>query len=222
MAKSFESAEALLKSEMGDVRTLGRLEQWIVASVAVGWSLFQLALPSVLILDVITKRAVHLAFAMVLLFLLMPCFTKKRTGFRFLWTADHIPAVDYILAASGAASALHLVVNYGQIALRAGIPTTQDLFFGILLVVLLLEATRRIVGPALPVIALLFTIYAFLGPYMPQMLAFRGVSLSRYISSVTLSTEGIYGIPLGVSASIVFLFVLFGALLDRKSRHRAS
>ncbi|MFO7962655.1 MAG: TRAP transporter permease [Desulfobacterales bacterium] len=215
MAKSFESAEALLKSERGDVRTLGRFEQWIVAGVAVGWSLFQLALPSFLILDVITKRAIHLAFAMVLLFLLMPCFTKKRTGFRFLWTADHIPAVDYILAVSGAVSALYLVVNYGQIASRAGIPTTQDLFFGILLVVLLLEATRRIVGPALPVIALLFTIYAFLGPYMPQMLAFRGVSLSRYVSSVTLSTEGIYGIPLGVSASIVFLFVLFGALLDR-------
>ena len=73
----------------------------------------------------------------------------------------------------------------------------------ILLVLLLLEATRRSLGPALPIIALLFTAYAFLGPHMPNFFAFKGVSVSKFISNITLSTEGIYGIPLGVAASIV-------------------
>jgi TRAP transporter 4TM/12TM fusion protein len=85
---------------------------------------------------------------------------------------------------------------------------------------LLLEATRRIIGPALPVIALLFTGYAFAGPHMPDLLAFKGVSLSRYLSNISLSTEGIYGIPLGVSCSIVYLFVLLGALLDKAGAGR--
>ena len=84
----------------------------------------------------------------------------------------------------------------------------------------MLEATRRIIGPALPIIALLFTGYAFSGPYMPDLLAFKGVSLSRYLSNISLSTEGIYGIPLGVSSSIVYLFVLMGALLDKAGAGR--
>ncbi|MEA1933709.1 MAG: TRAP transporter fused permease subunit [Thermodesulfobacteriota bacterium] len=92
---------------------------------------------------------------------------------------------------------------------------TRDLVIGMVLVLLLLEATRRVIGPALPIIAILFTTYAFLGPHMPDLLAFKGVSLCKYLSNITLSTEGIYGIPLGVSASIVYLFVLLGSLLEK-------
>jgi TRAP transporter 4TM/12TM fusion protein len=86
---------------------------------------------------------------------------------------------------------------------------------GTILVLLLLEAARRVIGPALPIIALFFTAYAFMGPHLPDLFAFKGVSIRKYLSNITLSTEGIYGIPLGVSASIVYLFVLLGALLDK-------
>jgi TRAP transporter 4TM/12TM fusion protein len=91
---------------------------------------------------------------------------------------------------------------------------------GFVLVVLLLEASRRVIGPALPVIAVLFCVYAFFGPYMPDIIAFKGVSIGRFVGQMTMSTEGIYGIPLDVSATIVFLFVLFGAMLDRAGAGR--
>ena len=94
-------------------------------------------------------------------------------------------------------------------------PIWRDIAVGVLLILLVLEASRRVIGPALGVIAVVFTIYAFLGPRMPSVLAFRGVSVVKYISQVTLSTEGIYGIPLDVSANTVFLFVLLGSMLDK-------
>jgi TRAP transporter 4TM/12TM fusion protein len=84
----------------------------------------------------------------------------------------------------------------------------------------LLEASRRVIGPALPIIAMFFCIYSFFGPYMPDLIAFKGVSLNRFIGQMTMSTEGIYGIPLDVSATIVFLFVLFGAMLDKAGAGR--
>jgi TRAP transporter 4TM/12TM fusion protein len=96
----------------------------------------------------------------------------------------------------------------------------RDIVIGLTLVVLLLEAARRVIGPALPVIAIFFIIYAFFGPYMPDLIAFKGVSLNRFMGQMTMSTEGIYGIPLDVSATIVFLFVLFGAMLDKAGAGR--
>ncbi len=96
--------------------------------------------------------------------------------------------VDYILAGVGAICALYLALDFESIALRAGIPLVRDLVFGTVLVILLLEGARRVIGPALPVIALLFTAYAFLGPYLPELFAFKGVSLRKYFSNISLST----------------------------------
>lgn len=152
---------------------------------------------------------------MALLFISIPIFKKPAGYLRFLSVPGRIFTVDYLLAAVSALSALYLILDYQNIAMRAGMPTALDLAAGIVLVVLLLEAARRCIGPALSIIALIFTAYAFLGPYLPDLLAFKGVSLRKYLGNITLSTEGIYGIPLGVSASIVYLFVLLGALLDR-------
>jgi TRAP transporter 4TM/12TM fusion protein len=98
---------------------------------------------------------------------------------------------------------------------RYGAPITRDIVIGMLLVVVLLEASRRVIGPALPIIAIFFILYSFFGPYMPDLIAFKGVSMNRFVGQMTMSTEGIYGIPLDVSATIVFLFVLFGAMLDK-------
>ena len=215
-----KSAEELLRAESGFIRELSLLEAYLVSGIAVLWALFQLSLPCFLIIDSTKERAIHLAFAMALLFLVSPCLKKSIRFCSFLSVKYRIPPMDYGLAASGVLASLYIVLDYEGIAMRAGIPTVRDLIIGSILVILLLEATRRIIGPALPVIALLFTGYAFLGPYMPDFLAFKGVSLSRYLSNISLSTEGIYGIPLGVSSSIVYLFVLMGALLDKAGAGR--
>ncbi len=208
-------AEEILKTETGNTRSLRKHENILVGAVAIGWAFFQMALAGFLVLDSTKVRAIHLAFAMALLFLLAPCLKKKRHFLAYLAVHDRIPIVDYILALAGSLAALYIVFDYSGLALRAGAPITRDLVIGSILVLLLLEAARRIIGPALPIIALLFTAYGFLGPHLPDLFAFKGVSIRKYLSNITLSTEGIYGIPLGVSASIVYLFVLLGALLDK-------
>ena len=194
--KREKTAEELLKEERAEVRSLGPFEYYLVAIISISWALFQLALPSVLVIDSTQERAIHLAFAMALLFLLMPCFKRPKKYLGFLAVMDRIPFLDYILALVGAFTALYLALFYEGIAMRAGAPSTADMVSGTILVILLLEATRRIIGPALSVIALIFTSYAFLGPYMPDLIAFKGVSLSKYLSNITNSTEGIYCIPL--------------------------
>ena len=214
------SPEELLKAETGFIRDLRPYEYYLVAAIAIAWALFQLALPSFLIIDSTRERAVHLAFAITLLFLVNPCIKRPTRYLGFLSVKDRIPVIDYILAALGALTALYIALDYEGLAMRAGAPITRDLISGGILVILLLEATRRVIGPALSVIALIFTGYAFLGPYMPDIFAFKGVSLSKYLSNISLSTEGIYGIPLGVSSAIVYLFVLLGALLDKAGAGR--
>ena len=213
--KKKKSAEELLKRESGFVRVLPPFQSHLVGVIAILWAFFQLSLPCFLIIDSTKERAIHLAFAITLLFLVSPCLKKAIKFCSFLSVRDRIPLIDYALAVAGALTALYIVLDYEGIAMRAGAPTTRDLIVGSILVILLLESTRRVIGPALPVIALLFTGYAFAGPHMPDILAFKGVSLSRYLSNISLSTEGIYGIPLGVSSSIVYLFVLLGALLSK-------
>ena len=210
-----KTAEEIYQAETGNIRQFNRIENFLVAIVSVGWAVYQLALPSVEIVDSTTQRAIHLAFAMVLAFLLIPSIKRPLQKLGFLSTTTHVPLMDYVFGSLGAFSALYLAINYEALSMRAGVPIVWDIIIGVLLVVLLLEATRRLVGPALSVIAVLFTVYAFCGPYMPSLLAFKGVSLTKYISNISLSTEGIYGIPLGVSSSIVYLFVLLGAIMDR-------
>jgi len=183
--------------------------------IAILWAVFQLALPQFIILDRITIRAIHLMFGLLLVYIAFP--VKRRRGEdRFCAPqSTAVTRINFILALAAAVSVLYIVIDWNGIAMRAGAPLTRDIVFGIVAVVLLLEASRRVVGPALSIIALVFTLYAFLGPYLPSVFAFKGVSLRKYITQVFLSSEGIYGIPLGVSASIVYLFVLMGALLER-------
>jgi TRAP transporter 4TM/12TM fusion protein len=213
-------AEEILKTEIGDARSLNTYEKFLVGFIGISWSLFHLALAGFLVLDSTKVRAIHLAFAMTLLFLLTPCLKKPRRLLGYLAVHDRIPLLDYILALVSCLVSLYIVFDYAGLALRAGTPVPRDLMIGTVLVLLLLEAARRIIGPALPIIAIVFTVYAFMGPHLPDLFAFKGVSLRKYLGNITLSTEGIYGIPLGVSASIVYLFVLFGALLDKAGAGR--
>ncbi len=194
--------------------SLGKADRIIISVISIAWALFQLALPRFIILDSTTVRAVHLAFAITLVFLTIPV-TKHKRKDKFLNAASHIPLMDYILAGAACLCVLYFVLDWTGISMRAGLPIRRDVVASVILIVLLLEASRRAIGPALVIIAILFTLFAFSGSYMPLVFAFRGVSLRRYLSQIALSTEGIYGIPLYVSANTVFLFVLFGAMLNK-------
>ncbi|MEM7509023.1 MAG: TRAP transporter permease [Pseudomonadota bacterium] len=128
---------------------------------------------------------------------------------------DHVPLWEWALALLGALAAAYLYLFYSQIADRVGAPITQDFVVAVLGLLLLLEATRRALGPALMIVATVFLAYTFLGPFMPSIIAHKGNSLSEVVNHQWITTEGVFGIALGVSTSFVFLFVLFGALLDK-------
>jgi TRAP transporter 4TM/12TM fusion protein len=212
--RDLKRAEELLREETGRIRQKRRLDRYVISSVAVVWAVFQLALPRFIILDSVTIRAMHLAFAVALVFLTIPMF-KRKTRIKALSATKYIPINDFILAAVGILVVLYIVFDWTGISMRAGVPNTRDIVIGIGLILVVLESSRRVIGLPLVMIAILFTLYAFFGPHMPAIFALRGVSLAKYLSQVALSTEGIYGIPLDVSANTVYLFVLLGAMLER-------
>ncbi|SPJ32780.1 TRAP transporter permease [Kushneria phyllosphaerae] len=182
--------------------------------VAVTWSLFQLWITSPLpytlgfgVFSATEARSIHLAFALFLAFLSWPALKRSPT--------DRVPVTDWIMAAVAAFCALYIYLFYAQLSNRPGNPITQDVIVGVMGLVLLLEGARRALGPPLMIVALVFLGYSLAGPYMPGMLAHRGVSFEALINHQWLTTQGVFGIALGVSTSFVFLFVLFGALLDK-------
>ena len=214
-AKSSESRdiEALLASETGG-RAPSGFPAKLLLVVALLWSLFQLwyasPLPFMLpfgALNDTEARSIHLAFAIFLAFTSYPALKRSPR--------DRIPVQDWVFALVGAFCASYLFLFYAELANRAGAPTTMDLVVGVIGMLLLLEATRRALGPPLMVVATVFLIYTFGGPYMPDVIAHKGASLPKVMSHQWLSTEGVFGVALGVSTSFVFLFVLFGALLEK-------
>jgi TRAP transporter 4TM/12TM fusion protein len=192
----------------------------VIPVIAVCWSLFQLSIASWLIIDSTFIRSIHLGFALLLVYLNYPLFKRSKFGIDYFSATDRIPLFDFAIGIIAAVSALYIALDYDGLITRYGAPILRDLIMGAALVILLLEAARRVIGPALPIIAMLFCGYAFFGPYMPDLIAFKGVSLNRFMGQMTMSTEGIYGIPLDVSATIVFLFVLFGSMLDKAGAGR--
>ncbi len=218
--EGLEIAKRMAEEEEGVGRRPRGWQKYIIPTIAVCWSCFQLSIASWLILDSTFVRAIHLGFALLIVFLNYPLFKKSRFGLGFLSIKDKIPIPDFAIAILACFSALYIAIDFVGLTNRYGSPIFRDLLIGAALTILLLEASRRVIGPALPVIALFFCIYAFFGPYMPDLIAFKGVSLNRFIGQMTMSTEGIYGIPLDVSATIVFLFVLFGAMLDKAGAGR--
>jgi TRAP transporter 4TM/12TM fusion protein len=128
---------------------------------------------------------------------------------------DRVAWYEWALAIVAALCAAYLYLFYRDISGRVGAPSYQDMLVGVVGLILLLEATRRTLGPALTVVATTFLVYAFLGPHMPDIIAHKGNSLSEVVNHQWITTEGVFGIALGVSTSFVFLFVLFGSLLDK-------
>jgi len=204
-----------LIEDLDGTRDKRKFDKYLISTISVLWAVFQLALPKFLILDSVSTRAIHLAFAVVLTFLSVPMIKKPMKNLKFLHTRNYIPIFDIIFAISSVGVILYIIMDQHGIASRSGMPNRMDYIFGIAIVSIVLLAAYRMIGAALPIIAMLISTYAFLGPRMPGIFAFRGVSLTKYVSQISLSTEGIYGIPLDVSANTVFLFVLLGALLDK-------
>lgn len=186
----------------------------LLFSVPLAWSLFQLWYASPLpflfgigVFNDTEARAIHLAFA---IFLAFTAFPALRSSPR-----DRIPIQDWLFAAVGAFCAAYLFLFYNDLAARSGAPTSYDLVVAVIGMLLLLEATRRALGPPLMIVAIVFLTYTFGGPYMPDVIAHKGQSLHKAMSHQWLTTEGVFGIALGVSTGFVFLFVLFGALLEK-------
>ncbi|ADR18452.1 TRAP transporter permease [Calditerrivibrio nitroreducens] len=209
--------EELVKEDTGSLREPRKFEKVIISLVAIGWVVFQFGLLTFIVLDSARIRAIHLTFATVLAFLCMPLLRRKKIKgfFSFLSARDRIPLLDYIFAALGFYSVMYTVFNFKELTERAGLPSDKDILFGIISIVFILEATRRVIGIAMPVIVILFSLYVLYGSNMPDFLALKSVSMTKFMNQIYLSTEGIFGIPLGVSAGVVFYFVLLGAILEK-------
>ncbi|MBX3603424.1 MAG: TRAP transporter permease [Rubrivivax sp.] len=207
-------AKALAEESDTGGRKPGPLVGRLLLVVCLAWSLFQLWIASPLpfalgfgVFNDTQSRAVHLAFAVFLAYMAYPAFSRSPR--------DRIPATDWVFALVGAFCASYLFFFYRELATRPGQPNDQDLVVAVVGVVLLLEATRRALGLPMVIVAVVFLVYTFGGPYMPDLIAHKGASLSRVASHQWLTTEGVFGVALGVSSGFIFLFVLFGSLLDR-------
>ncbi|MBZ9567824.1 TRAP transporter permease [Modicisalibacter tunisiensis] len=212
-ASSQELEDLVASSDTGSRKLTGTPHK-ILLGVAALWSLFQLWIASPLpfmlkfgVFSATEARSIHLAFAMFLAFLAYPALKRSPR--------DRVPLTDWVMALLGAGAAAYLYLFYDQLAQRPGDPILQDVVVAVVGMLLLLEATRRALGPPLMIVAIVFLVYSLAGPYMPGMLAHRGVSFEGLANHQWLTTQGVFGIALGVSTSFVFLFVLFGALLEK-------
>ncbi|WP_166252273.1 TRAP transporter permease [Marinobacter salicampi] len=204
----------VLQTETGG-RALTGPAATLLFIVPVCWSLFQLwiasPLPFILEIGIFNStetRSIHLTFAVFLAFTAFPMLKRKHQ-------IERIPIYDWILALAASFAAGYLFLFYDQLSSRPGDPTDFDIVVALGGLVLLLEATRRSLGLPLAIVAAVFLFYSLAGPYMPAVIAHKGASLSKLASHQWLGTEGVFGVALGVSTSFVFLFVLFGALLEK-------
>ncbi len=217
----FEVDESKLESIVAETDTGGRNpDNPAVAKMlfwtAFAWAAFQLwiaspfpyMIPDILpVLNNTATRSIHLAFALFLGFLAYPAFKSS--------SRKHIPIFDWILGFVSIIVTMYLAYYAIELADRPGLPITMDLVVSGIGVVLVLEAARRALGPPLMIIAIIFLCYIFFGHLAPEVIAWKGASFSRAMSHLWITQEGVFGIALGVSTSMVFLFVLFGSLLER-------
>ncbi len=210
---SSEQLEQLVKeADLGGREPGGRVGLFL-SLIAGGWSLFQVwyasPLPFILRVGLFNDteaRAIHLAIAIFLAFLVFPAFRSS--------SRRRVPAADWALAVVGAFCGSYLYLFYAELAQRPGTPTQLDLAVGIAGIAIMLEATRRAMGMGMLITTGVFLLYVFSGPYMPEVIQHKGASVQRLVSHMWLTTEGVYGVALGVSVQFIFLFVLFGTLLD--------
>lgn len=175
--------------------------------VAVLWSLMQLYTAAMGVFPSTIQRAPHVGVALVLIFLLYPARKGKKN--------NKIPWYDYLLSFLGFAVAAYHIVFYEDLVWRAGVYTDLDMIVGVIAVLLVLEATRRLAGPVIVSLASFFLLYAYFGKYFPSFMAHPGLSIKRIAVFQWIGTEGILGIPIQVSSTFIFLFMLFATFLKK-------
>jgi len=177
----------------------------IVTIIAVAMSIFQFYSAGFKMLPAMQHRAIHLSLGLILTFLLYP---------RSKLQIKKISIIDYSLVLLSALIGLYLIIEYKQLIYRAGDPVFLDLLMGFITIVLVLEATRRVMGWPMVIVALTFLLYAYFGPYMPTGISHKGYTIKRIVDHMYLTNQGIFGVAIYVSSTFVFTFVLFGALLE--------
>ncbi|WP_019171447.1 TRAP transporter permease [Pseudaminobacter salicylatoxidans] len=199
-------------------RKLTTYGSYLVGFLLIVLSIFHYYTAGFGLLQEMVHRGIHLSFVLALVFLVFPL-TKRgydKTPRSTLFTPFGIPIYDWLLAIGAVVAVAHVpLIPLDDLAFRVGNPTPTDVFLGLLLIVLLLDATRRSVGWPLPIICIIFMAYAIFGPYMPSILVHPGNSVSQLVNHLYLTTQGIYGLALGVVATYVFHFVLFGVFASR-------
>ena len=218
-----ELQELVEQTETGGRHVAGNVKK-LITFIAIAWSLFQLYFSSPLpfmfqqflnsigldwtvVFDDTKARSIHLSFALFLAFLSYPAFKNSDK--------TCIPIADWALAFIGSFLGAYYFIFYDGIVTRVGIPNQMDVIAGVAGILILLEATRRSLGAPLAVIAMIFLAFNFMGPNLPQLLAHNANKITTIVNQQWITTEGVFGIALGVSTKFVFLFVLFGALLDK-------
>lgn len=180
----------------------------IVRIVALGMAVFQIYTAQFGLYSALVQRSIHLAFACTLVFLIKPF--SKRCGDAYPW---RLRLIDWAFAAVGIITLAHLCMSYKSLAMRGGEASQADLWLGGILILIVLECTRRLMGWALPIITIIAVLYTFFGDRIPGLWGHFPIDHEQFISYQYLTTEGLFGIPLGVSASFIFLFIMFGAFL---------
>lgn len=188
-------------------RRVSGMQMKIVSVIAILFSCFQLYTAIFGILPAQLQRSIHLAFVFALVYLLYPARKSSKR--------DKFGVLDMVLAAVGVGVAMYISLNFEALLMRAGDQNTLDIIIGIAAIILVLEGARRVVGLPIAIIASVFLVYAIVGPYMPGFLNHRGYSIARIVSHMYYTTEGIIGIPLGVAATFIFLFIMLGSFLEK-------
>lgn len=205
--KELSADEVMQKFDKeSDKREVKGIWNIIINAICIAFAVFQLYTATFGVLDAHLQRAIHLAFGFLLIFLLYPG--------RKSWSRSSMNPLDVLLAIVGAASALYIVVNYQELVLRAGMNNETDFVVGVIGTLMVFEAARRVVGWPMITVALFFMIYAFAGPYIPGIMAHRGVQVQELFDHLFFTTEGIFGTPMGVSSTFIYLFILFGSYLE--------
>lgn len=179
--------------------------QKMVAVVGILWTIFQVYTAVFGLFPAMVQRMTTLSFG---LFLCFVCFKFKKND------TNKVPIYDWIMAIAAVGIDVYIIATLDTLTKRGGNPTTLDIIFGGILILLVLEACRRSVGKALVIVALVFLVYAYVGPYLPGIIGHRGYSVSRISSQMFLTAEGIFGTPMSVMTTFVYSFVVFGSFLE--------
>lgn len=208
-AKVAADAEEILKKydKGSDFRTLSGIQNKILVIILLAFSLFQLYTAIFGSLDAVIQRAAHLGFGLSLVYLLYP----SRKSF----SKTKLHPLDVILAILAAGVCIYVLVFYKELIMRSGRVNSTDMIVGVIAILLVLESTRRVVGWPMVIIAVVFIAYALYGRYLPGILSHRGIAPDDLVQQLFFTTEGIFGIPIGVSSTFIFMFLLFGAFLEK-------